>query len=160
MKGIVAYDSIYGNTKTVAEAIAHQIQRDGHEVQLIPIKGQPRSLEGDFMFLGSPTRWFKMTGEAKDFVAQMESLGWKDQPVIFFDTMMGVPEEMEERNKGKWASSGAAAKLRDQAKDLGLRAQEKVLHIGVTALKGPLVPTAADEASRFVHEALTRLKPQ
>lgn len=158
MKGIVVYDSVYGNTKKVAEAIAHQIEKDGHEVQLISVKDNPKSLVGDFMFLGSPTRMFKMTSEAKDFVKKMKSLGWKDQPVIFFDTMMGVPEDMEERNKGKWTKSGAAPKLRDHAKDMGINAHEKVLHIGVTALKGPLVSTASDESAKFAHEVLIKMK--
>lgn len=158
MKGIVVYDSVYGNTKMVAEAIVHQIEKDGHEAQLISVKDDPKSLIGDFMFLGSPTRMFKMTGESKNFVKKMKSLGWKDQPVTFFDTMMGVPEDMEERNKGKWAKSGAAPKLRDLAKDVGINAQEMVLHIGVTALKGPLVSTASEESAKFVHEALMKMK--
>jgi len=159
MKGIVIYDSVYGNTKKVAEAIADQIKKNGHEAQLISVKDGPKSLAADFLFLGSPTRMFKMTGDAKSFLRQMKALGWKDQPVIFFDTMMGVPEDMEERNKGKWAKSGAAPKLREEAKDLGMNAQEKVLHIGVTGLKGPLVATASEESAKFVDEVLKKIKP-
>jgi flavodoxin len=31
MKGLVVYDSVYGNTKMIAEAIAEQISAEGHE---------------------------------------------------------------------------------------------------------------------------------
>lgn len=31
MKGVVAYDSVHGNTKQVAEAIAEQIRSEGHQ---------------------------------------------------------------------------------------------------------------------------------
>ncbi len=158
MKGIVAYDSVYGNTKTVAEAIVLQIQKDGHEAQIMSVEDNPKLLAGDFMFLGSPTRMFKETRSAKNFLKEMKSLGWNKQPVIFFDTMMDVPEDMDERNKGKWATNGAAPKLRDRAKEMGFNAQEKVLHIGVTGLKGPLVTTASEETKRFVHGVLIGIK--
>lgn len=159
MKTIVVYDSVYGNTKQVAEAISEQIKADGNESVLINLRENTKpSLNGDMMFLGSPTRWFKMTPEAKDFVKGMKALGWKDQPIVMFDTMMGVPEDMAERNKGSWTTKGAAPKLRDLAKEEGLKALDEVLHIGVTGLKGPLTATGKDEAKRYAQQVLASLK--
>ena len=156
---MVVYDSVYGNTKQVAEAIAEQIKADGNEVILVNLRETAKPvLNGDIMFLGSPTRWFKMTSEAKNFVMSMKDLGWKDQPIVMFDTMMGVPENMDERNKGKWAVKGAAPKLRDLAKDKGLKAQDSVLHIGVTGMKGPLTTTGKEEAKKYVQQIMVSLK--
>jgi flavodoxin len=159
MKTIVVYDSVYGNTKQVAEAIAEQIKADGNEAALINLRENVKpSLDGDMMFLGSPTRVFRMTPQAKDFVRGLKSLGWKDQPIVMFDTMMGVPEDMAERNKGSWATKGAAPKLRDLAKKEGFKAQDEVLHIGVTGLKGPLTATAKEEAKKYAHQVIASLK--
>jgi hypothetical protein len=72
--------------------------------------------------------------------------------------MMGVPEDMSERNKGSWATKGAAPKLRDLAKDEGLKALDEVLHIGVTGLKGPLTSTAKEEAKNYAHQVQATLK--
>ncbi|MCX6650958.1 MAG: flavodoxin domain-containing protein [Methanomassiliicoccales archaeon] len=159
MKSMVVFDSVYGNTKMVAEAIADQIKADGNEAVLVNLKDNSKpSLDGDIMFVGSPTRMFKMTSAAKNFVKDLKSLGWKDQPIVMFDTMMGVPEDMAERNKGSWATKGAAPKLRDLAKAEGLKTQEAVLHIGVTGMKGPLTATGQDEAKQFTKQVLAELK--
>ncbi|MCG7844509.1 MAG: hypothetical protein MIO90_03660 [Methanomassiliicoccales archaeon] len=159
MKCMVVYDSVYGNTKQVAEAIAEQINADGNEAVLVSLRENAKpALDGDVMFLGSPTRYFKMTPAAKDLVKSMKALGWKDQPIIMFDTMMGVPGDMAERNMGKWAVKGAAPKLRDLAKSEGLKVQEAVLHIGVTGLKGPLTATGKEEAKRFTQQVIATMK--
>jgi len=159
MKCIVVYDSVYGNTKQVAEAIADQIRADGNETTMISLRENAKpTLDGDIMFLGSPTRMFKMTPAAKDFVKGMKTQGWKEQPIVMFDTMMGVPEDMAERGMGKWAVKGAAPKLRDLAKSVGLNAQNAVLHIGVTGMKGPLTVTGKEEAKQFAQQTMASLK--
>jgi len=158
VKGVVCYDSVYGCTKQVAEAIAEEMRTEGNEAVVFNIRENPSpSLDGDVLFLGSPTRWFKMTSEAKDFAKNLRSLGWKDQPIVMFDTMMGVPEDMAERSSGSWATKGAAAKLRDMVRADGLKVQEEVLHIGVTGMKGPLTATGTDEAKRYVQRLLPTL---
>jgi len=158
MKGVVCYDSVYGCTKQVAEAIAEEMRTQGNEAMVINMRESARpNLEGDVLFLGSPTRWFKMTSEAKDFAKNLRSMGWKDQPIVMFDTMMGVPQDMAERTKGAWATKGAAAKLRDMVKAEGLSVRDEVLHIGVTGMKGPLTATGTEEAKKYVQQILPTL---
>jgi flavodoxin len=158
MKSMVVYDSVYGNTKKVAEAIAEEIKAGGNEAVLVNLRENATpALEGDMMFLGSPTRWFKMTSVAKDFAKNLKAMGWKEQPIVMFDTMMGVPEDMPERNKGSWATKGAAAKLRDLAKAEGLKVRDEVLHIGVTGMKGPLTATGQEEAKNYTKQVLASL---
>ncbi|MDH5362629.1 MAG: flavodoxin domain-containing protein, partial [Aigarchaeota archaeon] len=58
LKGVVLYDTTYGNTQRVAEAIADALSERGHEVGLYHIKEAGRlSAEGyDFVVIGSPTK--------------------------------------------------------------------------------------------------------
>jgi len=53
MMGLVFYDSVHGNTKQVAEAIAEQIKTDGHQARIINLSSDPAgTMGGDFMFIG------------------------------------------------------------------------------------------------------------
>ena len=38
MKAVVVYDTYFGNTKRVAEAIVEQLRADGHEAELRDIR--------------------------------------------------------------------------------------------------------------------------
>ncbi len=82
MKGIVVYDSYYGNTKRVAEAIAEQIKSEGHEAELRSVREDyPSPPQGDFMFVGSPNRMGGVTGRTKRYVKRLDRAVWKDKPV-------------------------------------------------------------------------------
>jgi len=153
MKGLVVYDSVYGNTKMVADAIAEQIRAEGHEAVVQSAKdGMPKKLDADFAFVGSPTRMARMTGPAKKFVKKLSKSSWGSKPVCLFDTIMpGVLEQ-----KGRWSGT-AAEKLHELAREKGLNAHSPVLHTTVTALKGPLEKDAADKAKAYVKDFLTTL---
>ena len=57
MRGVVVYDTHYGNTKIVAQAIAEQLKVEGDEVELRSVREHHREPpQGDIMFLGSPVR--------------------------------------------------------------------------------------------------------
>ena len=150
MKGLVVYDSVYGNTKMIAEAISEQIRAEGHEAVVQSAKdGVPDKLDADFAFLGSPTRMTRMTGPAKKFAKKLSKSAWGKRPIFLFDTIMpGVLEE-----KGKWGVT-AAEKLSELAKDLGLNPHSPVLHATVTAMKGPLEKDATVKAKTYVKELL------
>lgn len=163
MKGIVAYDSVYGNTKKVAETIAEQIRAEGHEAELRNVREKyPSPPQGDFMFIGSPTRMAKMTGKTKRFVKKLDVAAWKDKPIVAFDTILPMPaegaDEKEKARAQKWIVNGAAPKLRDLAKARGLNAREQVLRVTVKETKGPLVDNAIEDTKKFVHEFVTSLK--
>jgi len=153
MKGLVVYDTVYGNTKMIAEAIAEQIREEGHEAIVQSAKdGLPDKLDADFAFLGSPTRMATMTGPAKKFAKNLGKSAWGDRPLFLFDTIMqGVLE-----NKGKWGGT-AAEKLNELAKDLGLNPHSPVIHATVTAMKGPLEKDATVKARAYVKELLGTL---
>ena len=100
MKGIVAYDSIYGNTERVAQAIAEEIRAQGHEVEVIDLGRRiPRGVIGDFAFIGSPTRLSRMTRRTKKFIKRLKRDPWSTKPVVAFETVMTVPTDPEQRRK-------------------------------------------------------------
>lgn len=55
MRAVVAYESWFGNTGAVAEAIAEEL-RDGHDVTLVSVDEPPPALGGiDLLVVGAPT---------------------------------------------------------------------------------------------------------
>jgi flavodoxin len=156
MKGIVAYDSVYGNTMKVAETIADELRVRGHEVEVIDLgKRIPRGVEGEFLFIGSPTRMGRMTGRAKKFIKRLEREWWSVRVVVAFDTMMMLPKDPGARQKSlKWTEHGAGPRIKELADERGLRTNPQVLRVEVVGLKGPLAPQSLEQARAFVKEFL------
>jgi len=160
MKGIVVFDSVYGNTKQVADAIAEQIRADGHTADTLNLgETESRKVEGDFMFVGSPTRMGRMTKNAKVFVEGLDAEYWKSRPIVAFDTVGPFPEDAEKRKiwLGRVTKS-AATRMQDNARERGLRVHPEALHIAVTGFKGPLASDALDIARDFTHRFVAGLR--
>lgn len=70
MTSVIVYDSIYGNTATVAKAIAPSLESRG-TVRLIPVSeaGSLDLTDVDLLVVGSPTRGFRPTPAIAEFVA-------------------------------------------------------------------------------------------
>jgi menaquinone-dependent protoporphyrinogen IX oxidase len=162
MKGIVVYDSYYGNTKRVAEAIAEQIRADGHEAELRSLREKyPSPPQGDFLFVGSPVRIARVTRRARKFVKTLDAEAWRNKPVAIFVTVLpSNPNETDPKKKAdaeKWVLS-PGPKLRDMAKSRGLNVVDKVLMAVVKEVKGPLAEDAVEVAKQFAHEFVETLK--
>jgi len=162
MKGVVAYDTYYGNTKIVAEAIADQLKAEGHEAELRNVReADPVSMQGDFMFVGSPIRMGSVTGRTKRFVKKLDTAVWRDKPIVVFTTTGMMPKEpatdKQKQSFKKWALN-AGIKLRDMAKGRGLSPVESYLWVEVKDSKGPLVDDGVDKTKKFTHEVVQLLK--
>jgi menaquinone-dependent protoporphyrinogen IX oxidase len=162
LKGIVAYDSYFGNTKIVAETLVEQIKAEGHEAEIRSVKEDyPSPLQGDFMFVGSPIRFGGVTGKTKRYVKHLDLAAWKDKPMAVFATVASPPKgeatEKQKQSYEKWALR-AAPKLRDMAKDRGLNAVDAVLSVGVKDQRGPLVDDGLEKTKQFAHDFLQTLK--
>ncbi len=71
MKGLVAYDSYYGNTANVAAAIAEELHTAGHDVRLVDLHHERVDVGGlavdhDFLVLGGPTRMKHISGPCQE----------------------------------------------------------------------------------------------
>jgi len=150
MKGLVVYDSVYGNTKAVAEMIAAGIRSEGHEATVQSAKDDmPERTDSDFVIIGSPTRMGRMTRASRSFIKGLNKSTWT-KPFGFFDTVMqGVVEK-----KG----STAAQRLYDLAEERGLDARTPLFHAMVTGMRGPLQENTADNAKAFVKDFLASIR--
>jgi flavodoxin len=162
MKGIVAYDSVNGNTKQVAEVIAAEITAQGHEVELLSVKEGKMPTGGDYMFIGSPTRASRMTKGTSAFIDGLDAAYWKNRPIVAFDTVGPLSKDAEKRRS--WlekiyeGDKNAASRIRDACNGRGLNVRPKVLHLAVTGMWGPLAPDALDMARAYTRDFLHTVK--
>ena len=93
MKALVIYDSVFGNTEQVAQAIGGALGT-GEEVTTIRVGGVTTGqLTGlDLLIVGSPTRGFKPTEGIQTFLKSISSGSLKGMKVAAFDTRMTLQD--------------------------------------------------------------------
>jgi len=89
MKGLVIYDSVFGNTKLVAEAVAQAL---GYP--LMPVISAKAELLKDYEHIvwGSPTRGFRATEPMQNFIKALPNGALAGVKVSTFDTRMDIKE--------------------------------------------------------------------
>jgi len=82
MKGLVVYDTSYGNTKTIAETIAETLKEAGIEVDLFYVKDVKKLKAKDYnlLVLGSPTRFGTMSFAIRRFLSKVKEEEWVNKP--------------------------------------------------------------------------------
>jgi flavodoxin len=91
MKAMVVYDSVFGNTEKIAQAIGHALgsPEDVETVQVGNVK--PEQLAGlTLLIVGSPTRKFSPTAAITSFLKSIPKNGLKGVKVAAFDTRFTV----------------------------------------------------------------------
>jgi menaquinone-dependent protoporphyrinogen IX oxidase len=157
MKGLVVYDTSYGNTKTIAETIRETLKECGIEVDLLKVK-DVRKLSGkdyDFLVLGSPTRFGTMSFAIRFFLGKVKSEEWMNKPFTAFDTEN--PENIERtriENKEWSAGEKISKKLRDKKMNQLL----PVLKAVVLGQKGPLKEGEINRTKDYGREFAIKLK--
>lgn len=156
MATLIVYESLFGNTAEIAEAIATGLRSSGQTVQTVGTDAAPHEIpeEVTLLVVGGPTHVFSMTRErtradAADQGAAEVASGlreWIDRvapradlPVITFDTRVRVP-----------LLPGSAAKA--AAKELhrrGFEHAERGESFWVNDTDGPLKPGEADRATQW-----------
>jgi flavodoxin len=93
MKVLVIYDSVFGNTEKVAQAIAASLGSGASVEILRPDKVIPEQLTGlDLLVVGSPTRGFRPTEAIADLLKRIQPKALKDVKVAAFDTRLKADE--------------------------------------------------------------------
>jgi flavodoxin len=89
MKSILIYDSLYGNTAKIAEAIANVLREQG-EVAILKVgEAQVEQLIGvDWLIVGSPTQQFRPTAGLKKLLGLIPDHGLDGIKVAAFDTRL------------------------------------------------------------------------
>ncbi len=93
MKGMVLFDSVYGNTEKIARAIGEVLAQAG-DVQVLPVTAlKAEQLTGlDLLVVGSPTQAFGPIQGTKDFLKSLSGKQLQGVKVAAFDTRMDVKE--------------------------------------------------------------------
>jgi menaquinone-dependent protoporphyrinogen IX oxidase len=91
MRGLIAYDTYFGNAGQVAAAIADELLAAGHEVRLINLheeKADARALaaETDFVVVGGPTRMKHISRRARRFATHLDAKYWAGKQALVCDT--------------------------------------------------------------------------
>jgi menaquinone-dependent protoporphyrinogen IX oxidase len=157
MKGLVVFDTSYGNTKAIAEAISEALKESGIEVDVFHVKDVKKLSAKDYNFLvlGSPTRFGTMSFAVKGFLGKVKSEEWMNKPFAAFDTEN--PENIERariENKEWSAGEKIAARLKDKKMNQLL----PVLKAAVLGQKGPLQEGEIERAKEYARKLAIELK--
>ena len=157
MKGIVVYDSSYGNTRKIAETIVETLKESGMEADLFYVKKVKKLSvkDYDFLVLGSPTRFGTMSFAVKFFLGKVKSEEWANKPFAAFDTEN--PENIEQariQNK-EWS---AAEKIAKRLRDKKMNQLLPVLKAVVLGWKGPLQEGEIERTKEYARELALKLK--
>jgi menaquinone-dependent protoporphyrinogen IX oxidase len=148
MKGIVIFDTSYGNTRSIAEAISETLKESGIEIDTFYIKDVKKlsAMDYDFLVMGSPTKFGTMSNTVKGFLNKLKTAEWADKPFAAFDTEN--PENIEQariQNK-EWS---AAEKIADSLREKKMRQLLPVLKGVVFGWKGPLQQGEIERAQEY-----------
>ncbi len=144
MKALIVYDSLFGNTEKVAQAVARGIGAP-EEVELARVGSlTSRQLEGvPLLVVGSPTQGFRASKATAAFLAGLPAGSLKGVRVAAFDTRMGFEDMgwgtaiirfMFFIKVGGYAADPIAAALRKSGGELALPPEGFFVH----GREGPL----------------------
>jgi menaquinone-dependent protoporphyrinogen IX oxidase len=159
MRALIVYESMFGNTAAVAEAIADGL-RPHYEVQLCPVADavNRRAPQIDLLVVGGPTHAFGLsrTATRQDAATRTSAsieteIGvreWLDAalPVsspcaaAAFDTKVARPP---------WLPGSAAKGIGKRLRGLGYRLAVAPADFHVTAMTGPLAPGERERATAW-----------
>ncbi len=93
MKTVILFDSYFGNTEKVAAVIKEKLETSGELIFERFSSASPEILKNaDILILGSPTRAFRPTKPATDFINTLPSKSLKGIKTAAFDTRMDLKD--------------------------------------------------------------------
>jgi len=160
MKAMVVYDSAYGNTEQIAQAIGQALGSvpDVEVVRASDVK--PEQLAGlTLLIVGSPTQKFRPTGATNSFLKGIPKNGLEGVKVAAFDTRFTVSAIEKVRILAFFVKIFGYA-----AKPIAYQLEKKggelaILHEGfyVGDTKGPLLEGELERAADWAREIVSTL---
>lgn len=138
MNTLVVYDSQFGNTERIAQAIANTLQAFGPTRTVRVDPEHPLDCrETDLLVLGSPTQGFRATPAMQSFLTVVPFALLQNLAVATFDT----------RVHGPWGS--AARNLARRLRSLGIEPLVPPMSFFVKGTPGPLVEGEEEHAAQW-----------
>lgn len=146
MKAVVVYDSAYGNTKSVAEAIAGSL--DGLEATPVPVGDfKPEALAaGDLLVVGSPINGWRPTPKITTLLSSLGSGSLRGVNAAAFDTRVRM-----------FIHGDAAKKISHALKAGGADIIAEPMPFYVKGSEGPLRDGEIEKAESWAQSLLTSL---
>jgi flavodoxin len=156
MKTLVIYDSAFGNTEQIAQAVGNGISGDVNVLRVSDVK--PDQFPGvELLIIGSPTQRFRPTPGISNMLSAVPLNGLKGIKVAAFDTRL----TMSEINKTpvlaffvrlSGDSAYAAKHIANQLKKKGGQLVAPPEGFFVEGMKGPLVQGELERARDWVKQ--------
>jgi len=156
VKALIVYDSVFGNTEKIAEAIGDSLaELTGTEVEKVS-EAKLEQLQGtDLLIVGSPTRAFKPTKAIVDFLIQIPSNGLKGIDVAAFDTRISTEDVNSRILNGFVKIFGYAAKpIADKLQKKGGNLAAPPEGFFVKDNEGPLKEGELERAAKWAKQVM------
>lgn len=149
MNALVIYDTQFGNTRQVAQAIADALGEQ-MQVRLIPAEeaGKGDLQAADLIAVGCPTQGRGATTAIENLFEKVANNALQGTPALAFDTRLHWPG---------WLSGMAASQIARQLQRIGCRLLVPPESFFVVGGEGPLVEGELERATSWLHVALFRM---
>lgn len=162
MKVLILYDSVYGNTETIAQAI-HQVFQTEGEVSLSKISEMtPGQFNGlSLLIVGAPTQRFRVTEIAINWLQSLPNGALKDIKVATFDTRLTMNEIKKTSVLAFFVRmfgehSYGARYIADQLRKKGAELITPPEGFYVAGMSGPLVAGEVDRAAQWAQQIISK----
>ena len=163
MRALVVYESMFGNTRKIAEAIAAGLASDaasGIEVSVVEVGVAPAALDPqlDLLVAGGPTHAFGLSRpRTRRSAAQQASRGVVSTGIGLREWLAALPPAagvtvaaFDTRSaKPRWMPGSAARAAARQLRGLGFRLVGRPARFCVSGITGPLVPGEIERAQHW-----------
>ena len=138
MRGLVIYESAYGNTESVARTIAGSLEKHGSITLVHAADARAINVhDSDFLIIGSPTQLHKASPTVNEWLDGLPFDSLRNFPVATFDTRYQMPA---------WRSGSAARLLAKRVQRLGAILVIPPESFFVTRNEGNLIPGELERA--------------
>ncbi len=155
MKALVVYDSVFGNTEQIAQAIGKALG-PAEDVRVLRVgDAEPGQLAGlGLLIVGSPTRAFRPTPATTSFLKGIPARGLRGVRVAAFDTRIAMDDQVPGILRFMAGIFGYAAKpiadrLAKKGGELALPPEGFIVNGSEGPLKDGELERAADWASQI-----------
>jgi flavodoxin len=151
MNTVVVYDSGFGNTEQIAQAIAQALRAYG-QVRTVRVEHtHPLELQGvDLLILGCPTQQWNATPAMRSLIDYSSSASLNRLAVACFDTRFDKPT---------WMTGSAAQRLVKQLREKGVTRLFPPESFFVKETQGPLESGEVERAARWAQMLHERVEP-
>jgi len=159
MKSLIVYDSQFGNTKKVAEAIGGVLGKSGRVFLIRASNVQPGDMSGlNLLVVGSPTQQFTATSEVKSWLNRLPADSLRGVRAAAFDTRFTQEKINEVKILGYlvkvfgYAAEPIAQRL--EKKGAALVLQPEGFYVGDT--EGPLLEKELERAVEWAENLVMK----